>query len=189
MLDKLKEEFKGELVARQRKILEESRQRANQITVAKRSLIDKERRQIEEDVQKQLKQERGEAVSHAKVEVKRLVSTAKEDAVEEAMNQLWKKFTSLGSGDGKRYEKLLLALAELGLSEVGACSVIYASEKDKKFLEKKYKGSVNAKPGITGGLIVESKDGKIHADYTLQGIFEENKDYLARRIHEKMFGG
>ena len=188
MLDKLKLEYEEEMEAKRSKVIGEAEQRAAQLMQAKKDEIDKERRKIEQDVEKQLRQERGEGISHAKIEAKRLASTAREDAIGDALNEVWKEFTKLDSRDPKAYEKLVSALADGGAKELGPGCTIYCSEDDRKFLEKKHKGAVKARKDVGGGILVESKDGKVRIDCTLKGLFEENRDQLTRRIFEKMFG-
>ena len=131
------------------------------------------------------KQEASERTTSAKLAAKKMVDEARDDAVEASMEQLWQKFKS-DSMKKSVYPGLVERLVAEGAAELGiGNAVVYARSEDAPYVRA---DEIRELPQeFSGGVIVESKDGKVRVNKTLEEIFAQKKPALRKEIYERLF--
>jgi len=132
------------------------------------------------DAERIVENERNEIIASARLKGKQMNSEAKETAVNAALEEVWKELLNLrkSSSYGKAMKKLI---AE-GEKELGKGTVVLVRKEDRKF------ESGSKETEISGGAIIQTKDGKISVNNSFEAIFEESQDELRKELYAKMFG-
>ena len=157
------------------KIVEDAKEKAEEIVKAAKS-----------EAAEFAKQEASERTTSAKLAAKKMVDEARDEAVEASMEQLWQKFKS-DSMKKSVYPGLMGRLVSEGIAELGTSqATIYARGEDAQYLQA---GGEARKlpPEYCGGVIVESKDGKVRVNKTLEEIFAQKKSALRKEIYDRLF--
>jgi vacuolar-type H+-ATPase subunit E/Vma4 len=177
-------------------ILAEARKEAKAITdsaqAEKGRLLGEEKRKVslmlsgaEEEAGRFVAAQERERIAWAKLEAKKISGEARESVVRTAMDGLYKQLASFRK-DG-RYKDFLNARVASAIRELSAQKpVVHLCRGDSRLL-----AGVNAKvvedlPGM-GGAIVESSDGSVRVDYTLETLFEDKRELLRKKVYERMF--
>ncbi len=128
--------------------------------------------------------ERRERQSWAKIEAKRVIIEAKEDAVNAAFDdliELLKKYAGTKPYAEKMREKISAATGEIG----GKC-IIRIRKGDKKLLQIKGADIIEG-ADIMGGAIVESRDGKFRIDLSLESELAQKRDEIRKDLYKRLF--
>jgi vacuolar-type H+-ATPase subunit E/Vma4 len=131
------------------------------------------------------KQEASERITSAKLSAKKIVDEAREEAVEAALRQAWSQFKS-DSLKKSNYPQLLDRLMREGASELGTKDAIaYVRDEDRQLVS----GFKLAKlpPEYCGGAILESPNGRVRVNKTLEEVFAQKKTALRKEIYDKLF--
>jgi vacuolar-type H+-ATPase subunit E/Vma4 len=138
--------------------------------------------ELRKKVERKLDEERRERVSWAKLENRKALAEAKDAVIEDAMEALkaaLQEFTS-----SQRYAKWLNSVVKRGLKELDG--VVLVKKGDKALLNVKADVKEGAK--ILGGAIIESKDGKVRLDFSLDRFLAEKEDVMRRFFYDELFG-
>lgn len=140
----------------------------------------------DEEVDRILKEHEKERLAWAKLESKRLIAEAKEDAVKLEIEKL-----VLGMEEfrkSKEYSIFLKKSVSDALKEFGneSTCTIHLKKGDKKYVSTKAK--VLEDLDSSGGVLVENQDRSIIINLTLESVLESRKDMLRKAVYEKMFG-
>lgn len=129
--------------------------------------------------------EKRERLSWAKLEGKRVTAEAKEDAVNEVLDALMDKLEAY-SGTKQYADKMKSGIAA-AVKELGGKAVVHVKKGDRKLVP--IPGTdVKEDASIIGGAIVESKDGKLRIDLSLEEAFSMRRDDLRKDLYARMFG-
>ncbi|MCX8197960.1 MAG: V-type ATP synthase subunit E family protein [Candidatus Micrarchaeota archaeon] len=131
------------------------------------------------------KQESSERLTSAKLSAKKIIDEAKEEAVDAALKQVWEQFKS-ESLKKSNYPQILDRLIREGLEELGAKdAIVHVRDEDRALVS----GFRLAKlpPGYSGGAILESADGKVRVNKTLEEVFSQKKPQLRKEIFDRLF--
>jgi len=156
------------------KIVEDAKEKAEEtVKAAKKEAVDF------------AKQEASERTTSAKLAAKKMVDEARDEAVEASMGQLWQKFKS-DSMKKSVYPGLIERLVAEGKAELGASNAtVYVRSEDAQYVKS---GDTKKLPAeYCGGVIVESKDGKVRVNKTLEEIFAQKKSALRKEIYDRLF--
>lgn len=145
------------------------------------------KKQVKEQIEKSLTTYHQERLAWAQLEARRILAEAKEDTIKAAIDDL---YTELEKKKGSVYAGFLNKRIEQGLKELGEGAVvrISSSDRSKVKIRKKAKIKTDLKNDERGA-IVESKDGKIRFNGTLEARLELLHEGLRKKIYEKLFGG
>jgi len=190
-LTEIIEDIEQETQQRRAEILEDARAQAEDIL--KRAEAEKERfaTEYEEEARRLALSERRERLSGARLEARRVVVEAKEDAVKQAIDRLWEALEELrGSSE---YEHMLKSAIEQGINELGGSCVVHAARDD---LEK-VRELAAAYPNLVvsdelldsrGGVVLVSADGGIRVDNTLESLVEDKMESIRLEVYNHIFG-
>ncbi len=130
-------------------------------------------------------QESAERLTSAKLDAKKIVDEAKDDSVEEALAQVWQQFRS-DSLKRPSYAAIFSRLLAEGMAELGKSeAVAYVRDEDRPLAP----GMKHAKlpSEYSGGLILESVDGKVRVNKTLEEEFLRKREALRKEIYSRLF--
>ena len=156
------------------KIVEDAKGKADEIVKAAKS-----------EAAELAKQEASERTTSAKLAAKKMVDEARDEAVEASMEQLWQRFKA-DSMKKSVYPGLIGRLVSEGSAELGTTNVaVYARGEDAQYAKA---GEARKLPAeYCGGVIVESMDGKVRVNKTLEEIFAQKKPALRKEIYDRLF--
>jgi V/A-type H+-transporting ATPase subunit E len=159
------------------KMLEEERSRNEEL-----------RKEMAEEARNTIENLRNERVAWAKLEAKRIVAEAKEDAINNVLHEFFEELKK--ARKTKAYKTYISNRIKDAVDEFGSGSLSVHVRKGEKSLVPKKKGiKIVEDLDSLGGAIVESKDGKVRMNLTLETIYEAKKDALRKKVSDKLFGG
>jgi vacuolar-type H+-ATPase subunit E/Vma4 len=132
------------------------------------------------------KQESSERITSAKLAAKKMVDESRDEAVEAAIHQVWQKYKS-DSLKKSAYPALLSRLVRQGMEEIGqgASVVLYVRDEDRSLVAGHKTKTLPSE--YSGGVIVETADGKVQVNRTLEEVFAQKKQALRKQIYDKLF--
>jgi vacuolar-type H+-ATPase subunit E/Vma4 len=145
------------------------------------------RKQAEAEVERMLGEQRNERLAWARLESKRVLSEAREDAIKNVFEEVFEALKD--ARKSPEYKRFLAASVSTAVSDLGAGCTIHIVKGDKALIPP-IKGAkiVEDLDGL-GGAMVESGSGKMRVDLTLETQVESKRDEIRKRIHDSIFGG
>lgn len=140
----------------------------------------------EKEVERLLGEQRNERIAWARLESKRMLAEAREDAIKDVFEDFFAALEGLRKSP--EYKKFMKASIEQAASELGGSVTIHVAKGEKELVPK-LKGAtvVDDLQGL-GGAMVEAEDGKTRINLTIETLVETRKDELRKKIYEKLFG-
>jgi len=185
-LENLCNEIEHNSKARAAQILSDAKKEARKIVEDARASASASSQAAKKQALQFSKAEEQERITAAQLEEQKIISDAKDEAVRKCTRQVWEEFSQARKQPG--YSKKLRRWAELALEELSSSgSVLRCAPEDKQILiSAGFK--LSPKPlECAGGVVAETKDGKVIVDYTLESIFEQNREKIVHTIHSKLF--
>lgn len=156
------------------KKVDEARNKSEEIKKETEDKIIAENKQSDEETENLLEQMRLSFEALAKFEIKKTELGAKREIIEKVFEKTREKIESL---DDKTLEKITKRLLEKAENEIEV-ETVYCNEKAKKWISKQFKIKTE---DMLGGIMAETKDGKIRVDNRFEIILEEvRKDALKK---------
>ena len=177
-------------------ILEEAKKEAQQTVSSaeaeSKSMLSEEKKKLREQLEKAEAEaeafnesQHRERIAWARLEAKRVISEAKEKAIDDCMEELFGMMRSFTRD--RRYPKFLKKKVQAALQELGAPrAVVHVRKGDKKHLAG-IKATVKEDLDGFGGAVVESADGKVSINLTLANLLDESKEHVRKRLYESLF--
>jgi len=179
------------------KINKETSENVNKILKASKKESNKILKRAQKELQSELKQERKKAernreiirnihLSNARRIARRTVLSKKEELINECFN---KAKTSLQQLSGDEYAKTIRKLIINGMALIGNEAVVIPSkDEDLRIISEFSSLTVgNERTGAIGGVILQSKDGKIVVNNTFEAILERYKDDIRTEVANVLF--
>lgn len=138
------------------------------------------------NVERALKDQRNERLAWARLEAKRLLAEAKEDAIKNSLEDFFQLLK--GVRKSPEYKKFLKASVRQAVNDIGATKpVIRVCKGDGKIIGKI--SGCKIKEDLTGfgGAIVENKDGSMRVNLTLEMLIDSRRDVLRKHIYDGLF--
>jgi V/A-type H+-transporting ATPase subunit E len=143
------------------------------------------KKEAEAEVERLLEEQRNERIAWARLESKRIVAEGREDAIKNVLEEFFEELK--GIRKTPEYRRFLSKAVAAAAAELGGDVTIRVVKGDKALLSA-LKARVVEDLDSVGGAIVESPDGKIRVDMTLETLFESRRDDIRKQIYEKLFG-
>ena len=129
-------------------------------------------------------EQKAEMYAAARLRAKRIIAEAREKAVENVLAELRDEMYDFTKT--REYSDLLVKLAKSGVKAIGSGAIVKARKEDEKHLRT---AGLNTSPmQCLGGVIVESADGKVRVNNTLESLFGQFSPQLKQRAYEELFG-
>lgn len=140
----------------------------------------------EQEVEDMLDGQRNERIAWARLEAKRIGAEAREDAINSVMDSF---FDTLAKARGSaEYKKFLKGAIAEAASDLGGKVVIHVV-KGEKALSPKIKGAkIVDDLDALGGAVVETSDGRIRVDLTMETLVDTRRDEIRKKIADRLFG-
>ncbi len=146
----------------------------------------KEMEKSRERIKARLLEEERERLSWARLEERRMLAEAKEEVLDEAFEEFKKELS--GFTAKKEYTTWLNKMIEKGLKELGNESgVIHVKKGDKKKVKAKKGVTIKEDVDVIGGVIIESKDGKIRIDLSIDAFVRQHEDEIKKELYKHIF--
>lgn len=168
-----------------RKLLHAAERNAEKIVDEAKQKADEALKAAKKEAMEFSKQESAERITSAKLSAKKMVDEARDEAVEATIAQAWQKFKS-DSMKKATYPALLEKLVKEGIAELGTSeAVIYVRDEDKGLVGAHATKRLPSE--FCGGAIVESANGKVRVNKTLEEQFAQKKPALRKEIYDRLF--
>jgi vacuolar-type H+-ATPase subunit E/Vma4 len=183
------EELSGELErsadSECRKILHAAEKNAEKIVEAAKADAEEAVKAAKKEATEFARQEAAERITSAKLSAKKIVDEARDEAVERSLALAWQEYRREALKKPS-YSQLMARIIEEGKRELGASSpVLYVRDEDKPLVP-----GFSTKPlprQYSGGAILESPNGKVSVNKTLEEIFSQKRLSLRKGIYDRMF--
>lgn len=132
-----------------------------------------------------VKQESAERLTSAKLSAKKVLDEARDEAVERAVVAVWAGFKAHALKKSV-YGELFGRLLKEGLAELGTSKAVLHVREEDRHMAAGYK-TAPLPAEYSGGLIVESLDGRVRVDKTLEEMFAQRRNELRKKIYSEIF--
>ncbi len=186
-IEKLRNSLLSEASGEADRIVSQAKAQAGTFLEEERKGAEAMKAQAEKEVKGRLEEERNERLAWARLEGKRIVAEAEEDAIKSVSDDI---MDALGAMHGSaEYKSFMKRAIESGCSELDGNVVVHV-KKGEKALVPKTKGISGIEDDLEGlgGAMIESANGEIRVNCTLEMLLEAKRDDLRKIIHEKLFG-
>lgn len=186
-IERLKGSLLSEASEDAKKIVEAAESHVSRMVEDERSRKASMKKDADREIEKLLEEQRNERIAWARLESKRILAESREDAIKGVLEEF---FDSLeGARKAPEYKKFLAKAVPQAAQELGGSVNIRVLKGDKALLPAVKGAKVFEDLDALGGAIVESADGKIRIDLTLETLFEARRDEIRKTIYEKLFKG
>jgi len=145
-----------------------------------KSQANAEKAQVEKEISVILNERKGERLAWARLEAKRIIAEAKEDVIKASMDTFFEKL--IDSKKGQNYKKALKKAIENAVMNFGKNVVIHLLKDDKDLAPKGKNVSIETDLEGLGGAIIESEDGKIRINLTLETLVETKREEIRKKL-------
>jgi V/A-type H+-transporting ATPase subunit E len=189
-LDNVVEDIRDEARARAEEIREQGEHRAEEIIETAETDAEELLEAREADVERQIEQEREQALSSAKLEAKQERLEARRDVLEDVREQVESEITDLSGEKRKELTRSLLEAAAPEFEDEESVSV-YGRADDEELLEDllaEYDGFEYAgEYDCLGGAVVEGTDSRVRVNNTFDSVLESVWQDSLKDVSEKLF--
>jgi vacuolar-type H+-ATPase subunit E/Vma4 len=186
-IEKLKGSLLSEAKADADKIVSSAESDAKAMLLEERAKLSALKSEAEKSVEKMLAEQSNERVAWARLEAKRVLAEAREDAIKGVIERFFDELKKVRKTP--EYKRFLKNSVPSASKELGKGAAVHIVKGDKPALPKMNGVRVVEDLKGLGGALVESSDGKIRIDLTLETQFESRRDELRKSISDKLFGG
>lgn len=180
-LERVKERVLEEARQKAKERIEAANAQANEILNSFRTKIKEKEAALKSQLEAEAASIKKREAATAKLESKKLRLTFRKDFIEGIFSQAMESLSKLTEQERASNIKNLLKKAESELK----VAAVYCNRKDAKYV-----GGYKAKEAdIAGGLIAETADGSLRADYSYEALIEQLKDSLLPELDKLLFEG
>jgi vacuolar-type H+-ATPase subunit E/Vma4 len=165
-------------------ILGEAKNQASSVIKDAKKEAEQESEKILSDGKKQSENITKILISKANQDVKKEIMNAREELIEECFI---KAHHNLSTIDKSKYKTIVTKLMKDGTKKLGEqCTIRTSRDMDKEIAKElglELSGSVEA----SGGIILQSADGKVTLDHTFDGILKRKKNEMRIKVGMLLF--
>lgn len=189
-LDTVVEDIRDEARARAEEIREAGEERADAIVAEARAEADRVREDREAAVERQIEQEREQAVSGATLEAKQERLEARRDVLEEVRTEVEARVAGF---EGDRRETLTRSLLDSAATEfdAGETVSVYGRPSDEALLTRvlaDYEGwSYAGERDCLGGVVVESEESRVRVNNTFDSVLDSVWENNLKELSDRLF--
>ena len=123
-------------------------------------------------------------ISKAHQDVNRQLMNAKEAIIDDCFKQAHKKLADINT---THYRKIVTHLLKQGSQRIQNPGSVTISRKEDNDIAKKHGLTVAGTGHTIGGMIIQSKDGKLTIDNTFEGILQRKKHEIRTEVGKILF--
>ena len=185
-IEKLKDSLLSEANEDARKIIESAEVHVRNMVEEERSKASLMKKDAAQEVERLLGEQRNERLAWARLESKRILAEAREDAIKGVLEGFFEALQDVRKNP--EYKKFLTNAIADAASELGTTVTIHVLKADRALIPVLKNAKIVDDLEATGGAIVESSDGKVMVDLTLETLFETRRDEIRKQIYNNLFG-
>ena len=186
-IEKLKSSLLSEANKESETIIEGAQAQVKAIMEEERAKSASMKAEAEKEVKRLLEEQRNERTAWARLEAKRILAEAKEDAIKGVLEDFFDVLVTMRKSP--EYKKFLNNAVNQAASELGGKVVIHVAKGEGASVPKLKDAKVVEDLEGLGGAIVESVDGKVSVNLTLEMLLDTQRDELRKQVYEKLFAG
>jgi vacuolar-type H+-ATPase subunit E/Vma4 len=186
-IEKLKGSLLSEASAEAENIVKTAEAHVNGMLKEERAKLKAMESDAKGEIEKLLEERRNERIAWARLEAKRITAEAKEDAIKNVLEDLFQELKK--ARKSPQYERFLKDAVADAVAELGKGSKVHVPKGEKRLLPKLPGAQVVEDLEGLGGAMVDSPDGKVRMDLTLETLFDSMRDEIRKQIYEELFGG
>lgn len=167
-------------------VVSEAEAKGNAIMSEERNRSQQKLKAAEEEAKRMMEAQRKERIAWARLESKRIIAEAKEDAINNSLEDFFKMLSVFRNMNG--YTAFLNKVVKNAIEEFGEKPenlVVHVVKGDRKVLSSITAKIVEDLDGF-GGAIVERKDGSVRVNATLETLFENKREGIRKEVYEKL---
>ncbi len=179
-------------------LLSEAAEEANAILQNAQSEVEKMHREqkgkqadmkakAEKELEKTLEDQENERIAWARLEAKRIGAEAREDAIKNVLEEFFEVLKK--SRKTAEYKNFIKKAVPAAAADLGGTVTIHVLKGEKALVPKIKDAKVAEDLKGLGGALVESEDGRIRVDLTLETLVDSKRDEIRKQIAEDLFGG
>jgi len=184
-IEKLKNSLLSEASGEAEKIVKTAEAHVKGMLKEERTKLKAKEADADTEIEKLLEERRNERAAWARLEAKRITAEAKEDAIKNVLEDFFQDLKKVRKSP--QYSKFLKTAVADAVAELGKGAKVHVLKGEKKLLPK-LANVVEDLQGL-GGALVETQDGKIRMDLTLETLFDSRRDEVRKQIYGGLFGG
>lgn len=182
--EKIIQQIKNDSQKEQKDIIKDAENQAKQIIQNAKNDAEIKSEKIINDGKKQSENQQKILISKANQDSKREIMKAKEEVIEDCFITAQEKLLNLNETE---YKKTIENLIKNGQKIIGQnCKIQISKELDKE-IAKKLGVEVIGRINATGGIIIQSNNGKITFDNTFEGIIKREKNKIRIKVGKLLF--
>jgi V/A-type H+-transporting ATPase subunit E len=189
-LETVTEDIREEARARAAEILEEADERAEGIVADAEADAAEIREEAEREVERQIAQEREQALSSAKLEAKQARLEARRETLQQVREEAEAAVAGLSGDTREELTRELLDAAATEFEGVDSARV-YGRSEDEALLEsilEEYEGFEYAgEYDCLGGVVVESDASRVRVNNTFDSVLEDVWEENLREVSDRLF--
>jgi vacuolar-type H+-ATPase subunit E/Vma4 len=185
-IEKLKDSLLSEAGEDAQKIIRTAEEQAESMMEEERGKRSAMKQEAEAEVERMLAEQRNERLAWARLESKRVMSEAREDAIKNVLEEVFGALESCRKTP--EYKRFLTKSVASAVAELGEGAVIHVVKGDKALLGTAKGARIVEDLEGLGGALVEASHGRMRIDFTLETQFESRRDDIRKRIYDRLFG-
>jgi vacuolar-type H+-ATPase subunit E/Vma4 len=138
------------------------------------------------EVESRLGEQRNERLAWARLEAKRILAEAREDAITSNLEEFFAQLKE--ARKGAAYKSFLAGSVRKAASELGGKAIVHVAKQDMALVGKLPGCRVSGDLEGLGGAIVEAEDRSVRIDLRLETLFEIGRDALRKEVSDGLFG-
>ncbi len=186
-IEKLKGSLLSEAKNEAKQIVAEARSKADAILKEEKERQGRAKERAEKELSTLLEGQHNERLAWARLEAKRIKAEAEDDVINKGMEEVIASLKELRKTPA--YRNFVKRSVLDGCKEAGSRSVIRVVKGERKLVPKVSSARIVEDLDGLGGVVVESNDGKVRMDYSLETLIETKKDDIRKQIRQKLSGG
>ena len=179
-LDEVKEEIISSAKRESEQILRDAQKQADEIKSHALKEVEEYKAKAKRNNEKMLETLEKKEIANAKFDARKKLLDVKKSIISKAIEEAKEKLDKMGESEREKY---VLSLLNKAKKEIEA-GTVYANKKDRKAIEKA--GLKFEEADIFGGIIAETKDGKISVNYSYDEMLIDIVDNSIREIENAL---
>lgn len=185
-IEKLTGSLVGEANKEAQEIVKTAQWHVEQMLKDEKSKEDGIRERAAAEVEARLRDQRNERLAWARLEAKRVIAEAREDAITNNLEDFFSELKEVRKTAA--YKSFLDKSVRMAAAELGGRAIVHAAKPDLPALGKLQGCKVVADLEGLGGAIVEAEDKTVRIDLRLETLFEVGRDGLRKDAYDGLFG-
>ena len=185
-IEKLKGSLLSEANRDAQKIKKDAEEESRKMLKEEHAKLSSQKKEAEAEVERLLVDEKNERIAWARLESKRILAEAREDAIKNVIEDIFQELGNIRKT--AEYKKFVQKAAKESASELGSKITIHVLKGDKALVKVNGAKVVEDLDSL-GGIIAETADGRVRMDMTLETLFDNRRDEIRKRISDEIFGG